>query len=207
MSRGTRRAKHRAKQQAAANSREHARKASYEQQRQYTADEPPPGYFCYDPADDFDSRPEFVVTPEQSPVFNSTVPLRPALAVAGLLACVTAACWKLSYTKCMWVAAFWLAVWLLCVAANLCRTKAVEPEDDQFRFTTEEQATRFLHLVFSLYASGQISADVLAEMLRKYQPPGMPEPCICEDCRWARQSCSSTSRLCNDTSYYLPAQH
>jgi hypothetical protein len=34
-----------------------------------------------------------------------------------------------------------------------------------------------------MWAAGHLSDEALAELLRKYQPPGMQDPCLCEDCR------------------------
>jgi hypothetical protein len=200
MSRGSRRAKHRAKQQAAAQSREHARRSSSDQRKQYTEDDPLPdfgfGFFSYAPGYEPHSQPEYVVPPVPPPATSGAdydavdATIIEPIVKTSVFICMIAVFWLLGRTMCMWAAVGALILWLARGIADARRQSkfwASKQKDGRFEFDTEEEAARFIQFLLSLHAIGGLSKKELAAMLEKYRaagmPPGMPEPCICEDCR------------------------
>jgi hypothetical protein len=95
--------------------------------------------------------------------------------VAILLACAVYYCWENGYIKCMWAGIWILAVWVVAPSPPLVKT-----DEAPIRFTTEAQAKRFLHVLLSLWAQGQLSDEALEELLIKHK---LQDPCLCGECR------------------------
>jgi hypothetical protein len=76
----------------------------------------------------------------------------------------------------MWAGIFILIGWV--VGPN--PPPLAKTGEAPIRFSSEADAKRFLHFLLSMWAQGQLSDELLAELLRKYQ---LQDPCLCGECR------------------------